>query len=160
MCQIHASQLAHSRGSHPYLQVHGQLTKHWTCSLPFLLPNIPRPCPAFGPPGTSLCSRLPCTFLYWHPCFPSWLRKHAKPHRLTYSHYPHNKDDNSSSNQSLKNQYITSKSSEKELVDLMLKFLWCLKYVRISNFIKEGERGGHRLTRFKIYYKALVIKTL
>ena len=47
-----------------------------------------------------------------------------------------------------------------ELVDLMLKFLRCLKYARISNFIKEKERGGHHLTRFKMSDKTLVIKTL
>lgn len=40
----------------------------------------------------------------------------------------------------MKNQFITNKNSKMELVDLMLKFLWLLKYVRISNFIKEEEK--------------------
>ena len=63
-----------------------------TYNLPFIPPNIPRPCPSVGPLGTSLSAHLPCTFLYWHPYFPSWLGKHAHPHTLTHKHYLHNKD--------------------------------------------------------------------
>ena len=54
-----------------------------TCSPPFIPPNIQRSCPSVGLLGTSLGSYLLCTFLYWHPYFPSWLGKHPHPSMLT-----------------------------------------------------------------------------
>lgn len=117
-----------------------------TCSPPFIPPNIPRPCPSVGPLGTSLGSHLPCTFLYWHPYFPSWLWKHPHPSMLTNIIHIIKMTTLSQIN-FLKTQYITNKNCKMELADLM--FLWCLKYARISNFIKEEERGGHRLNQIK-----------
>lgn len=145
-------------GPHPYLWVPSQLTKHPDLQ-PSLLPYILRPCPSVGPLGTSLSSYLSCTSLYWHLYLPRQFGKHAHPYMFTHTTIIHIIKMKILLIK-VKNQFITNKNSKMELVDLMLKFLWLLKYVRISNFIKEEEKWQHCLVRFKIYDKALVIKTL
>lgn len=80
-----------------------------------------------------------CTSLYWHLYLPRQFGKHAHPYMFTHTTIIHIIKMKILLIK-VKNQFITNKNSKMELVDLMLKFLWLLKYVRISNFIKEEEK--------------------